>query len=90
MGDHGYGNALRASRARAPGAVRGEERARARSRAGRGTKSRRALLREILGRDLHERGEVPIEPESAIGNAGHGRLLGQRLWNGVKTRKRCA
>ena len=39
MGDHGHGHALRASRARAPGTVRGEERARARSRAGRGTKS---------------------------------------------------
>jgi hypothetical protein len=38
---------------------------------------RRALVREILDRDLHERGEVPIEPESAIGNARHGSLLGQ-------------
>lgn len=32
MGDHGHGDALRASRARAPRTVRGEERARARSR----------------------------------------------------------
>ena len=39
LGDHGHGDALRAPRARAAGAVRGEERARARSGAGRGTKS---------------------------------------------------
>jgi hypothetical protein len=38
LGDDGHGHALRASRTRTPGAVRGEERTRARSRAGRRTK----------------------------------------------------
>src|SRR6202043_3672286 len=39
----------------------------------------RPLARQILRRDLYERREVTIEPESAVGNTRHARLFCQGL-----------
>jgi hypothetical protein len=52
--------------------------------------TRCALAGQILGDDLYEWREVPVEPEPDIGKARHSRPLGQGLWNGVKTGKHYA